>query len=110
MTSPLAQGPVDVNIRGFTTPFDTEPDFVNELGAKWWRDESTTHYAQKPDIHGTTLDVVCFYLEEPSGRRTRVLISKAGEIIEESQNLEALAVKIEVRKFLKRDHEKTPNV
>lgn len=106
--SPAGNGPVDRKVRGFAAPFETEPDFMNELGVKWWRDDSTTHYAQKPDIHGTTLEAVCFYLEEPNGRRTRVLISKAGEIIEEDQSLEALAVKIDIRKFLKRDHEKTP--
>ena len=89
--------------------FEREPDFVNELGVKWWKDHHTTNYAQKEDRNGTKLDVVCFYIEEPTGRRTRVLISKAGEIIEEDQSLEGLAIKIDVRKFLKRDHEKTPN-
>jgi hypothetical protein len=89
--------------------FEKEPDFVNELGVKWWKDESTTRYAQKSDQHGTKLDVVCYYIEEPAGHRTRLLINKVGEIVEEDQNLEGLAIKIDVRKFLKRDHEKTPN-
>lgn len=88
--------------------FSGEPEFVNELGVKWWRDPSTTQYAQKPDKHGITLQVVCFGIEEPSGRRTRVLISQAGEIIEADQSLEALATKIDVRKFLKRDLAKAP--
>lgn len=41
--------------------FKQEPEFVNEVGVKWWRDHSTTHYAQKPDINGITLNAVCFY-------------------------------------------------
>ena len=85
--------------------FDSKPDFVNELGVKWWRDDTTTDYAQRPDAQGTTLDVVCFAIEQPNGRRTRVLLSKTGEIIEENQNLEALAIRVDVRKFLKRDQE-----
>ena len=86
--------------------FNREPDFINEIGVKWWRDEYTTKYAQKPDINGAALDVVCFAIEKPNGYRTRVLLNKAREIIEEDINLEALAIKIDVRKFLKRDHAK----
>lgn len=83
------------------TPFETEPDFVNDLGVKWWYDEFTTQYAQKPDFWGIKLNAICYYVEEPNGNRTRVLVSD-GNIIEEDQNLEALAVKIDCRKFLMR--------
>lgn len=44
-------------------PWDTEPEFVNELGVKWWKDDYMTEYAQKPDRSGTVLDAVCFYVE-----------------------------------------------
>ena len=85
--------------------FDREPDFINEIGVKWWRDEHTTSYAHKPDIHGTTLIATCFYVEEPSGRRSRVLISKDC-ILADDQSLEGIAIKIDVLKLLKRDREK----
>ena len=88
--------------------FSTKPEFVNELGVKWWRDEDMTKYVQKPDVHGTSLDMFCFFIEEPNGRRSRVLVSKDAGIVEEDQNLEALAIKIDVRKFLIRDHLKYP--
>lgn len=91
-----------------TNIFETKPDFVNELGVKWWRDEDTTRYAQKPNIHGVTLDVVCFFIEEKDGYRTRLLISKAGEIIEQDQTIDGMGTKIDVRKFLIRDHQINP--
>ncbi len=78
-----------------------EPDFINEKGVKWWFDESTTKYAQRPDVNGITLDVVCFLVEEPDGHMTRVLLSKNEEIIEEDQTLEGIGTKIDIRKLLK---------
>lgn len=93
---------------GINTLFDGEPEFVNELGVKWWRDAHTTDYAQRPNARGTRLDAVCFGIEEPGGRRTRVLISRAEELIDEDQSLEGMAVKIDVRKMLKYDYERTP--
>lgn len=107
MTLPvLAESSNPVSFRGL---FDGEPEFVNELGVKWWRDEHTTDYARRPDANGISLDAVCFGIEEPGGRRTRVLVSMAREIIEEDQSLESLAVKIDVRKMLKLEHLKMEN-
>ena len=83
-------------------PWDEDPIFINEEGVKWWIDESTTKYAQKEDKHGTKLDAVCYVTEEPNGRKTRVLVSKNQEIIEEDQTLDGMGCKIDVRKFLKR--------
>ncbi len=84
------------------SPFDKEPDFVNELGVKWWKDESITNYAQKEDIHGTVLNAICYFIEETNGHRTRVLVSKNKEIIEEDQTLDGMGSKIDMRKMLKR--------
>ena len=91
-----------------TDIFATEPDFVNEEDVKWWQDKDTTRYAHKRDRHGTSLpDVVCWYVEQPNGVRTRVLIdNKAGKILYEHQSLEAVAVHIDMLKFLKRDNAK----
>jgi len=85
-------------------PFDTEPDYINELGTKWWLDKDITKYAQKPDRNGIILDAICYYTEETGGRRTRVLVSKDQEIIEEDQTLDGMGTKIDIRKFLKQDN------
>lgn len=90
------------------TPFSDEPDFVNDIGTKWWRDADTTQYAQKFDKNGISLDSVCFFVEDSSGYRTRVLISYTREIIEEDQTLEGMAIKIDTRKFLLHEYKIGP--
>jgi len=90
--------------------FETEPEFINELGVKWWRDIETTRYAQSPDKNGINLQVICFFIEEPNGRKTRVLVNKDREIIEETQKLEEMGTKIDVRKFLKYEEMKKGNI
>lgn len=81
------------------TPFDTPPDFINELGVKWWRDPHTTDYAQRKDAFGVSLDAVGYYVEMPEGGRTRLLLSKHGALLAEGQSLDALGTKIDVLKF-----------
>jgi hypothetical protein len=90
----------------FLTPvWGTPPDFVNELGVKWWKDADTTKWATREDEHGTTLDAAVFFVEEANGTRSRVMIQD-GAVVAAEQSLEALAVKIDVLKFLKRDAQK----
>jgi hypothetical protein len=81
-------------------PWNKPPEFVNEKGFKWWQDAETTDYAQKKNHNGKKLDAVCWFVEEPNGRKTRILVSKKGEVLEESQSLEGMAYKIDVLKFL----------
>ena len=82
--------------------FETrEPDFINEEGTKWWKDDIITEYAQREDINGTSLNVVCFVIELKDGYKSRVLINDKQEIIEEDQKVEVMGVKIDIRKFLK---------
>jgi hypothetical protein len=82
---------------------ENDPDFINDEGTKWWIDRDLTNYAQNPDAKGISLDVQAWVLQTSDGYMTRVLVNKDHEICDESQNLEALAVKIDVRKFLKGD-------
>lgn len=84
----------------FDLPWDKPPEFVNENGFKWWQDAETTGYAQKKNHNGKKLDAVCCFVEEPNGRRTRILVSKNGDVLEENQSLEGMACKIDVLKFL----------
>ena len=81
--------------------FDREPDFVNDIGVKWWLDDITTKHAKCEDTNGISLNATCYYVELLDGTKTRVLLSGTGEIIEEDQTLEGIAVKIDMRKFLK---------
>lgn len=81
------------------SPFDTPPDFVNELGVKWWRDPHTTEYAQRKDAFGVSLDAVGYFVELPEGDRTRLLLSKHGALLAEGQSIDALGTKIDVLKF-----------
>lgn len=81
-----------------------EPDFVNELGVKWWLDEGTTGYARNPDHTGTVLDAACYLVEEPDGSRTRVLVvDGAAEF--ENPRMEDMAVHIDMLKMLARSLE-----
>ena len=84
--------------------FSGEPDFINEEGVKWWRDDFITHYAQKPDIHGTKLNnIICWAVEFPDGQRTRLLIdNEKGIPIHESPTLEGMGIEIDLLKFMKR--------
>lgn len=82
------------------------PDFVNELGTKWWFDKDTTQFAVNPDRNDVSLAVNVWVIEDSSGYRTRVMINSDNEVIEEDQSLEGMGVKIDVRKFLKHEDKK----
>jgi hypothetical protein len=90
----------------FKNIFEGEPDFINEIGTKWWLDSDTTNYARKNDKNGISLNVTCYFIETTEGYKSRVLVSEDVGIIEEDQTLEGLAIKIDIRKFLKLDHSK----
>jgi len=85
-------------------PIETmqEPDFINDEGFKWWKDKNITDYARREDSFGTTLKATCFIVEEPNGRKTRLLVSEDQQILADEQGLEAMAVKIDMLKFLER--------
>lgn len=83
----------------FDWPFAREPDSVNEKGVKWWIDKSSTDYARNPDSFGTCLpEVTCWFVEVPSGEKTRLITDGTG-VIYESQQLEAIGVYIDMLKM-----------
>jgi hypothetical protein len=47
-----------------------KPDFVNEQGSKWWRNESLDKYAKEKGLHGVT----CWLVEAKSGQREFVIL------------------------------------
>jgi hypothetical protein len=78
---------------------DTEPDFVNELGVKWWLHESLTKYAGKPLRTLPRLDDAIVYItEQPDGYKTFVLVLQGG-VMREDQSLEGMAYKIDALRF-----------
>jgi len=82
--------------------FADEPDFVNEKGTKWWLDKSTTQWAQREDQFGTSLEMVCYLVETSDGYMVRILLDKENHVVAENQNLEAMAVAIDMLKAAKR--------
>ena len=80
--------------------FETEPDFINEIGVKWWKDDYITNYAQREDQNGIKLNGVGFYIQETSGRKSRVFIMD-GKIIAADQTLDGIGCKIDILKMLK---------
>lgn len=85
-----------------------EPDFVNEKGIKWWLDSSSTKYAQDPDIDGVKLpEVVCYYVEEPDGRKSYVLIDSVRRFpIWQGSSLEGVGCRIDLMKLDKKMKER----
>lgn len=77
---------------------DKNPDFVNELGVKWWLDETTTDYAKQRGLLNTKV----WLLEEQNGHRIYV-ITEDDKIVGESQQLEAIGCKLDVLGFLSKE-------
>lgn len=83
-----------------------EPDFVNEIGTKFWKDQVGTDYACKQDAHDRKLNAVCFYMEtkatetEPSHRGYILVDKKTNEVLAEASGVEAMGVRIDILKFL----------
>lgn len=82
-------------------PFDDfEPDFVNEEGVKWWKREEAT---QK--LLDNNVKAACYNVEKKNGKRSIVLIDEKG-VFYETQELEALWIRMEVEIFLANNKEK----
>lgn len=73
------------------------PDFINELGVKWWLEKSLTQYAQHKGLSNTRVWLV----EEPSGRRTRLLV-EGDAILADDQSLEGMGIKIDALSFARK--------
>lgn len=81
-----------------------EPDFVNEIGTKFWKDKVLTDHAAKEDSLGRKLDAVCFYIKLKTGEAAYLLVDrKTQQPIAEEIGVEAMGVKIDVLKFLSQE-------
>jgi len=98
---------VATNLFDLPWEINQEPDFVNEVGTKWWKDTQMIKYAQEKDVHGTSLDATCYFVEFADGYRTRLLVSnKNKNIMEDDQTIDGMGSKIDIRKFLLREEER----
>lgn len=88
---------------GILHVFDSEPDFINDEGVKWWKDEHSTRYATKPDMHETSLDMSVWLVENADGKRNRVIVdNQLKTVIHEDSTLEGIGVKIDMLKLIER--------
>lgn len=79
--------------------FETNPDFINTEGTKWWIEKDSTNYAQKENSKGISLDVHVWLLETIDGYRTYAIIEKqSASIIYTSQLLESIGIYIDILK------------
>lgn len=90
-------------------PFVDPPEFVNEIGTKFWHNKDSTEYARKPryTLTGEHQDglkgYACWYVEMISKERQLILVDAAGNVVYETQTLDALGTYIDVLKFLHHD-------
>lgn len=80
-----------------------EPDFINELGIKWYFDVQVTDYCLKENLSGVSLtDIIAFVIVKPSGETERVLVKyPEGEVIFNTKSLEEIGVEIDKLKLIK---------
>lgn len=73
--------------------FSTPPVFINEQGVKWWPDATVDAWIARKEhlseLHG-------FLVEEPSGRRTRLLLHKTQGILYDSTSMESILAKVDI--------------
>ena len=63
-----------------------EPDFVNELGVKWWKQDDLNEYA-----HERGLPIANWYVETPDDDRSYVMVAlDNNDIIHRTQQFEGM--------------------
>lgn len=81
-----------------------EPDFINEIGSKWWKDEFTTAYAHRKNLHGISLpDITAWIVQDAAGERIERILLRAGKPIYATPSLEDIAIRIDILKRLAQD-------
>ncbi len=81
--------------------FDREPDFVNPEGVKWWLDKSSTQYARRENIRGTTLPTITVFMCEFPDKTRSYVILDGTQPVDAPTTLEAVGVKIDLLKLMK---------
>ena len=69
-----------------------DPDFINELGVKWWIYKEGFNYAKRYD----NLKTLKFWIIEDVNRIRQYVITSEDKILYTTQQLEALGVHIDI--------------
>jgi hypothetical protein len=75
----------------------TEPDFVNEIGVKYWFQNDLTRYAFLKGLRGVRV----WLAERPTGFKAYIL-TEDDTVLLEDQTLEGLGLKIDLMAFQKK--------
>lgn len=73
------------------------PDFVNDKGVKWWREDTITAHAKARGLQG----IQAWRIEETSGTQSYVL-TEGDEVIYSSQQLDAVGVHLDLLYLIRR--------
>jgi hypothetical protein len=71
---------------------NTEPDFINAEGFKWWLHGDLSKYAKR-----NGLDMLTWIVESPKGVCEFVTLSK-GQPVHATQSLEAVGIWLDIQK------------
>ena len=88
--------------------FDSEPDFVNEDGTKWWLNNFVSDWAWKKNMHGISLpEVGVWEVETKKGERSILFVNhKTNIIIREYSKIEDALYGVDMFKISKHFDEK----
>jgi len=75
--------------------WNSEPDFVNEIGTKWWLDLDTTKYCTSKGLKY----IKAWFIETSESERLRVL-TNTKNVIYESTSWESVLIWIDALKFI----------
>lgn len=89
--------PCLLNVQGTSMILDVnkEPDFINELGIKWFYYKSGTEYANRIALGSKPLNAEVWIAVFPDSIRKFVIIKNGGVVAEEN-SLETLGIKIDI--------------
>lgn len=76
-----------------------KPDFVNEEGFEWYRNNSVTDYANAPSGDNPGLGAVCFTVVKDGRPLAYMLIHPDDGVLAEENTLEGMGAKIDVLKI-----------
>lgn len=79
--------------------FSTPPLLINELGNKFWLNETLTNWARGVDKNGVSLPWTAFFVESPTGFRTIVLVDENQQVLCENTAMDAIASYIDIHKI-----------
>lgn len=77
-----------------------EPDFVNELGTKWWLDAGSTHYARQSRGNLDGMPGAAVFLTKTTDGYKTYMLTVDNVFIAESQQLEGIGFEIDKARLI----------